>query len=115
MFNNFEKRIPMSGKGELQQISCPLCGTHYDSNNAKIIFEKEDAFLLYTDCHTCGSSVIAALITNQLGMSSIGLITDLTFGDAVKFKESEVISPDEVLDIYTVFERKSESLPSLLS
>jgi hypothetical protein len=114
MLNNFENRMPASGKEQAWQVFCPFCGARYDSNEARIVSEKEGAFLLHTDCRSCGSSVVAALIANQLGISSVGLITDLIFEDVVKFKENEAISPDEVLDVYTILERKSESLPNLL-
>lgn len=115
MFNDFEKKIPMGEKEETQQMICPFCGTYYSSNNAKIILGKENFLLLHSRCQICGSSIIAALITNQIGVSSIGLITDLTFEDAVKFKENKAVSPDEVLDVYTIFESKNEGLPSLLN
>lgn len=90
--------------------ACPLCGTEYTPEESHIIEEKEGAFFLHTECPNCGSSVVATLVANHLGVSSIGLITDMTEEDAQKFKDSKTISDDDVLDTYQALEALTKNI-----
>lgn len=106
---NLEKRLPENnpGGGDLKWVStCPLCGKEYAPEEARIVSEKEGAFLVHTNCKRCGSSVVATLVANQLGISSVGLITDLTYEDVVKFKDGENISTDDLLSLYEILNNK---------
>ncbi|MBU1167457.1 hypothetical protein KKC60_03555 [Patescibacteria group bacterium] len=114
---NFERQQPegKDGNKDLKWVSsCPLCATEYAPEEARIVSEKEGAFLVYTNCKKCGSSVIATLIANQMGISSVGLITDLTYDDVVKFKDCDSISTDDILNVYEFFQKK-ESVKALIA
>ncbi|MFH1508804.1 MAG: hypothetical protein ABIE68_01430 [bacterium] len=80
--------------------ACPLCNTRYEPEEAKIVEEKDDAYLLYTICEKCGSNIVATLTTNSLGVSSIGLVTDLTYEDVVLFKDGDGIFANDVVELY---------------
>lgn len=114
MLADFKKRIPVRGKKFKWLSICPFCGTRYYADDAKVVFEKENAYLLHTNCHQCGGSILATLKADQLGISSMGLITDLTFEDVIKFKDSPVVSGDDVLNAYSFLQNKDEDLRHLL-
>ncbi len=82
---------------------CPLCNTQYDPLTAKMLEQKDDAHLLHIECSKCGSSIVALIMMNGLGVSSIGLITDLTSDDVLRFKEEGPVNPDDVLTMVHVF------------
>src|SRR3989344_1135269 len=79
--------------------SCPLCHTKYQPQLAKIIAEKDDAYLLHVPCAKCHSAVVAMIFTNSFGMSSVGVLTDLT-SDEVMAAQRRFVESDDVLALY---------------
>lgn len=114
MLSNFENNLPQEGSDSTWMSTCPLCGAQYASSDAKVVSEKDGAYLLHTNCPDCGSSVISTLATTQLGLTSIGLITDLTFEDVMKFKGEETISDNELLEAYNFIETWNGRLEGIL-
>ncbi|MFH1565554.1 MAG: hypothetical protein ABIC82_07025 [bacterium] len=79
---------------------CPVCRKQYAQSNAKIVNEVEDAYLLHVRCGRCNSSVLALIFMTGMGITSMGMLTDLNSCDLNKFKRWENISQDEVLEMY---------------
>ena len=79
---------------------CPVCHLRYDPLEAKILDEAEANHLVHVKCRNCQSAIVAVLLTNQLGVSSIGLITDLSSEDVLRFKNNAPISADEVIEAH---------------
>ncbi|MBI3120102.1 MAG: hypothetical protein HYZ08_00640 [Candidatus Kerfeldbacteria bacterium] len=80
--------------------NCPLCNTAYNPNSARILEERDDAHLLHIQCRRCESSIVALIVMGGVGVSSIGLITDLSSDDVLQFKQGRPVSVDDVLDLY---------------
>ncbi len=79
---------------------CPLCNAHYNPVEAKILEQKDGAHLIHVECGACRSSIVAVVITGGIGVSSVGLITDLTGQDVMRFKNSEALAEDDVIAAY---------------
>lgn len=96
------KKKPQFFSGDaLRLISyCPLCESSYNPLRAKVLEEREDAHLLHIQCSSCGSSVVALLFTSNSGPTSIGLVTDLTSDEVLRFKDQARVSTDEVLTLH---------------
>lgn len=91
-------RFPDEG---LKIIShCPVCHYNYNPVEAKVLEESDDAHLIYIKCRRCQSAILALVLANAFGVSSIGLITDLDSQEVAKFKELEAVSGDDVLSVY---------------
>lgn len=80
--------------------TCPICGTKYYSADAKILEEKDNGHLVHIQCKKCKSSVVALILASGVGVSSVSLVTDLTSEDVLKFKDSEPIRYDDVIDLH---------------
>lgn len=76
---------------------CPLCSMNYSIRDAKVLEENEDTHLMHVVCRRCSSSIIVLMLTGELGISSVGMVTDLTSEDVLKFKDEEEINSDDVL------------------
>ncbi|MFC1662902.1 hypothetical protein ACFL04_01910 [Patescibacteria group bacterium] len=83
---------------------CPSCQTPYYPWQAQVLDEKHDAHLLYVSCHKCGSGQVALVLTGAVGVSSVGLLTDLTSNDVMKFKTGDYVTVDDVLEIHNFLE-----------
>ncbi len=92
---------------------CPLCNAKYNPSQAEVLEHKEDAHLVFVQCSNCGSSIIALVVAGMMGVSSIGLVTDLMPADIEKFKHLAPINADDVLDIHHTLQEK-HSLSQLM-
>ncbi len=89
---------------------CPLCENRYDLLEAKLLEERDGASLVYLRCRHCGSAIVALLVHNQLGVSSVGLITDLSAEEVEHFVFSEAIDDDTVLNVYQALQETKNVL-----
>jgi hypothetical protein len=86
---------------------CPVCETRYNPMEAKILAAQEQTHLLHVQCRKCEHSILALVLVNQAGASSVGLLTDLSYEDVVRLKSSRSITVDDVIDAHTLFERSN--------
>lgn len=82
----------------LQQ--CPVCAKQYDPKQAKILEERGDAHLVHITCPHCLNSFLAVIVASQLGMSSVGMVTDLNDTDVKRLRAYQPISENELLDFH---------------
>lgn len=80
---------------------CPLCETNYNPMEARVLGEKEDGHLLHIRCKKCWNSILALVLVSNAGVSSVGLITDLTYDDVRKFSGRDTsVSTDDVIAVH---------------
>lgn len=80
---------------------CPLCETNYNPMEARVLGEKEDGHLLHIRCKKCWNSILALVLVSNAGVSSVGLITDLTYDDVRKFSGRDTtVTTDDVIAIH---------------
>ncbi|USN53163.1 MAG: hypothetical protein H6760_03235 [Candidatus Nomurabacteria bacterium] len=79
---------------------CPLCQAFYQPSTSRILVTSEDAHLIHLECTRCGSSVLAIIVASMVGVSSVGLLTDLTAEDVMKFRLGKEIDANDVLDVH---------------
>jgi transcription elongation factor Elf1 len=102
--SNFLNQLPLDG---LKIISfCPICNEHHKLIEAKILEEKDRNHLIYLKCKKCNSSIVSLVTSDGMGINSIGLVTDLTAEDVLKFKNYPAISSDDVILIHQFLEEK---------
>jgi hypothetical protein len=89
---------------------CPLCSDQFQPFQASIVEEKEEAQLVHIQCRKCQSSIVALIVNGQLGMTSVGLITDLTSADVERFKDAHPVTEQFVLDAYQQLRGKGAAL-----
>ncbi len=86
---------------------CPLCETHYNPMEAKIIEQYSDAHLIHVQCRRCLSSIIVLVSLAQSGAMSVAMITDLTADDVTRLGRSERITCDDVLNFHEIIRSAS--------
>jgi len=87
---------------------CPVCNFRFDPIEAKIIQEGQKAHLVYIKCQHCKSAVLALIIANNLGISSVGLVTDLSIEDVLRFKNAKAVTPDDVIELHQFINSKEK-------
>lgn len=86
--------------------NCPVCKAKYNPLEAKIIDEKENVHLMHVKCKKCQSSVLVLVYINNVGINSIGLITDLEMNEVMDYCYQESISSNDVLTMYQALKKE---------
>lgn len=79
---------------------CPLCESSYNPRAAKVLGEKDDSHLLHIECGNCANAIIALVLISSVGVSSVGLVTDLGFDEVHRFKAAVPVSTDDVIEAH---------------
>ena len=80
--------------------SCPLCNKEYQAKSVRIAAQHEDTTLIHLQCQSCSGALMAAILQNGVGSSSVGMITDLSFDDVTYFWGQKPIEADDCLALY---------------
>jgi len=111
MKNNIQPNdFNLLNEGMKLLAGCPVCHKQYNKTSIKIVDEAEDAHLLHACCNKCNSSVLTLIFATGLGITSMGMLTDLNSSDVSKFQHEKVITEDDVLDIYQSLKKKKLQL-----
>lgn len=85
---------------------CPICSENYDPKTAKRFGIQGTATLVHITCSSCTSHFVAMIMLSGHGVSSVGMVTDLTFADVEKMYRFDPISTDELIDGHeTIFSK----------
>jgi hypothetical protein len=87
--------------------SCPLCKHEFGEESVRVLEQREESHLVHVTCPKCLSAVLAVILVSPLGMSSVGVFTDLDAADVMKIRHKRIFSEDDVLDFYKFVERHS--------
>ena len=84
-------------------IFCPLCNKEYYPRDLRTVESAGPAVLVHSHCPVCNISVLSLMYKDILGITLVGMATDLNYDDVLKFKDSQPVSYDNLLDIYDYF------------
>lgn len=94
---------------------CPVCGGNYGKNRARLFAAKANANLAHISCEKCKSNFIAMILFMHNGISSVGMVSDLTLADAEKIHCGKKIDIDEVLDHHLLINLESTKILNILN
>src|SRR3990172_7758392 len=76
---------------------CPLCNEVFPSTSAEIVDESQQGILFHLTCPNCQSSLLAVVAASKLGLSSFGMVTDLSAADVKRLRRSPALTQEDVL------------------
>ena len=85
---------------------CPLCQGSYQAGEDNVVTKKTGAHLVHITCPHCQGSVLAVITISQMGLGSIGMITDLNAEDVKRLHGQTPISEDELLEFHGLLKNK---------
>lgn len=80
--------------------ACPVCKKEYQNSTPHVLYEEEPVHLIHMSCPHCASNILSIVTLSEVGMSSVGVFTDLTAEDVVKFHHREAFRDDDILDTH---------------
>lgn len=85
---------------------CPLCGYKYAAEKVAVLEEYAGSHLVHITCPQCHNAVLAMVMVSALGMSSVGIVTDLSSADVLRVRRREPIGEDELLSFHQCLHRR---------
>ncbi len=79
---------------------CPLCTHELVAEHIRTVESREGSHVLHARCPACSNSLIFLVGTTQVGIGLIGMISDLTYDDALRFRRKEAITDDQMIECY---------------
>jgi hypothetical protein len=92
-------------------LRCPICGNKYKKDGTRVIESEQDKvygeayILIHSDCQKCKSSIVFSVDIKGPDVFSVGMITDLTQSDTLKFKSYGPIASGEIIKIHQGLKR----------
>ena len=79
---------------------CPMCKTNFTQTDIQVLDTYNNVHLLHVTCSTCTHAMLSLFAISQLGVSSVGMATDLSAADAERVLGSTPIHEDEILSFH---------------
>ncbi len=90
---------PDSWRKSLKLISqCPVCNRDYQSEAIKLFASGSEAKFVHFTCGSCQTYFVAMVMTLAKGISTVGMITDLSFQDVQKLYTMPPLTIDEMIE-----------------
>tara|TARA_B100001964_G_C14196238_1_gene583516 strand:+ start:734 stop:1096 length:363 start_codon:yes stop_codon:yes gene_type:complete len=108
MKDNISSRFSqLGGGGEIKIIKeCPTCGKGYPEAAINIIEDDSEAQLLHVTCEVCANAILVLIVVSDIGVSSVGMLTDLHVSDVVRFRQKTPLDEDDMLQFYSLLHSK---------
>lgn len=90
-----------------QVLNCPVCGKKIDADSARVLDHRsehggeEQSVLMHADCDSCRSSMTFSVAVAGQEVFALGALSDLTAQEALKFRNKNPITTDEVLEMHS--------------
>ncbi|MDD2766744.1 MAG: hypothetical protein PHH40_03205 [Candidatus Moranbacteria bacterium] len=81
-------------------IRCPVCNKKYKPAKMLVLDEDEKRTTLHLSCTDCGASSMVFVSMGQMGVVSLGILTDLEQSEARTVFLSETVSSDQVIEAH---------------
>lgn len=104
-FNVYHSNLHLNGR-------CPVCNTMYDLQKFQIIAERDQNVLTYIQCANCGSALLSMMTANPQGLRAVGLVTDQTVDEVVRFERGGPITADNAIEMHDLLEKDTNIIPS---
>ena len=99
---------PESWREALKFINrCPICSSLYDTKSARLFSRNESATLVHLTCSKCASYFVAMVLLMGQGVSSVGMVTDLSFEDVKRLYNIQPFTTDEIIDAHEELQKNT--------
>jgi hypothetical protein len=88
-----------SWRKTVQLIShCPVCSLGYPADAIRVFSDEHETKFVHFTCPNCRTYFMAIFLPMPKGISTVGMVTDLSFEDMKKLYSLPSISVDEMIE-----------------
>ena len=89
-------------------MHCPSCNEML--RRGKLVEGKDTACLTHFQCGSCLHFCLSLVFRTQVGISTVVLVTDLSFEDVVRMRNKDYVTSDEVINLHELLNRNDAAL-----
>ncbi|OGH59821.1 MAG: hypothetical protein A2725_02275 [Candidatus Magasanikbacteria bacterium RIFCSPHIGHO2_01_FULL_33_34] len=93
---------------------CPFCEYNYEAKKVVVLEEYEESRLVHVTCSDCNSSILHIMLVTQVGLNTMGIITDLSAEEVKRLRYSSGITEDILLDFHKFLYNSNNSFSKLI-
>lgn len=97
----------------MTSLKCAVCGRCYEADDINILGHHQELWFLGVLCPACHTRCLVAAVIREDKVPE--LVTDLTEVELSRFKDRDVITADEMLDIHNFLKSFNGSASQLFS
>jgi hypothetical protein len=83
----------------MTSVKCTDCGKNYQVRDVKILGNHEDLWFLQVSCAFCRNRYLITAVINE--DRNIDIVSDLTGIELIMFRDSNIPTDDDVLDMHS--------------
>lgn len=89
---------------------CPVCGSQRKDLFFEPVSSNKNRTAIYVSCEECLTAIVFFISQNEMGMMTIGVLTDLNSNEAKDFFGSKPISENDIIDVYEYLNSSKENI-----
>lgn len=93
---------------------CPICGSNRDFMDMTILDDSGDGHLIHIKCNKCLTNLVGMIKVGPMGISVVSFATDLEKAEVVKFKNSDFVSEDDIIDLHEALESEKNNFIEII-
>lgn len=97
----------------IASVKCSVCGQRYELENIRILGHRQDLWYMGARCSACHTRSLVAVVVKEDRVREV--ITDLTDTELDKFKDMDVLTADDVLDMHNFLKEFSGDFSQFLN
>jgi hypothetical protein len=106
-------KLPLENLQSL--VRCLICNKSQHAKKMIVLDEQEKKTTLHVVCDDCGGASLVHLSVGQMGVVSLGVMTDLEQSEARRLYQGKPVSTDDVFDTHQFLKNYTGDMNDLLS
>ncbi len=95
-------------------VRCPVCNKKYRPAKMLVIDEDDKRTTLHMTCESCRAATIVFVSLGQLGVVSLGILTDLEQSEARRVFQGEAVTADNVIEAHQFLKHYTGGVEALI-
>jgi hypothetical protein len=87
-----------------------MCGAQRKDLLFEPVSNNKNQTAIYVSCEECLTAIVFFVSQNEMGVMTVGVLTDLNSNEAKSFFGSKAISTNDIIDVYEHLYNSKESI-----
>lgn len=96
-------------------VRCPVCNKKYRPAKMLVIDEDDKRTTFHMACEHCHAATIVFVSLGQLGVVSLGILTDLEQSEAKRVFQGEAVTSDNVIEVHQFLKNYTGGVEALIT
>lgn len=104
-------KLPLENLQSL--VRCLVCNKSQHVKKMLVLDEQDNKTVLHVVCDDCGGASLVHLSVGQMGVVSLGMMTDLEQSEARRLYQGKPLSTDDVFEVHRLLKEHTGDINEL--